>query len=798
VNDLDHAKQLFFEALALFDAGDFGNAERQFLAAHRLAPDNLSVLTNLALVLRKQDKFAAAREWATRIISLRPGDVEILHVLAECDVHERRVTEAGTIYAEIITRAPTNAKAHNNYGLLLYNSGAAADALDCYRRAIELEPGNAATYVNLGNALRHLNRLDEADGAFEKAITLEAPLAEAWLGQGNVLFQRRRHHDALANYDNAIALKPGLANAWLGRGNALAELNRFDEAFSAYDGAIERDPTNAEAWIGRANIFTELKRYDDALGAYDKARALAPGLAETWVGLGNVLTDLERYDEATDAFDKALELNPRLASGWVGRGYLYDRLKKNDQAAGAYRMALDIEPHFPFLPGMLLFQKMLCCDWQGGDVLIAKIANDIERGQLSVDPFSWLSVATSPRSLQRCAELYSATRFSAHRESTIPRGGSRQKLRIGYVAGEFRQHATALLLAGTLEHHDRGRFEIFAFDNGADDGSEARRRIQTAVHSVVGIRNLGDAQAVAAIRDSEIDVLVNLNGYVGAERTRIFAGRAAPVQVNYLGFPGTMGAEFMDYIIADRHVLPEEHLPFYTEKVVWLPHCYQANDRTRKISEIEFSRVELGLPPDAFVFCCFNNNYKIMPAVFDAWMQILRQVKGSVLWLLEDNPTAAKNLRKEAAARGIDPSRMIFAGRMGLSEHLARHRCADLFLDTSPCNAHTTASDALWAGLPVLTYQGDTFAGRVASSLLCNLDLPELVTKTSDAYIRLAAEIAENPENLAVLKRKLTKNRMTSPLFDTASFTAHLERAYEMMIARRRTGLQPEHFAAPD
>jgi predicted O-linked N-acetylglucosamine transferase (SPINDLY family) len=797
VNDLDQAKKLFFEALALFDAADFENAEIRFLAAHQLAPGNLSVLSNLALVLRKQDKFAAARESATKVIALRPGDIEMLHVLAECEVHQRRFAEAGTIYAKIIASDPANARAHNNYGLALYDLGAVADALDCYQRAIELEPGNAATYVNRGNALCHLDRLDEANAAFEKAIALEASLAEAWLGHGNVLFQRKRHHDALTKYDKAVALNSTLANAWLGRGNALAELNRPDEAFSAYDSALDRDPANAEAWIGRANVFTELKRYDDALAAYEKARALAPDLAEIWVGLGNVLSELERYDEATVAFDKALALDSRLAGGWMGRGYLYDRLKKNDQAIGAYQTAFGIDPQFPFLPGMLLFQKMLCCDWRGVDVLIAKIENDIEHDQLSAEPFGWQGVATSQRSLQRCAELYNAKRFPADRRSTIPKRGSHQKLRVGYVAGEFRQQATSLLLAGALEHHDRDRFEIFAFDNGADDGSETRRRINAAVHRVIGIKNLSDAEAIAAIRESQIDILVNLNGYFGAERTRVFAGRAAPVQVNYLGFPGTLGAKYIDYIIADRHVLPAEHLPFYTEKVVWLPNCYQANDRKKKISEIEFDRTILGLPPDAFVFCCFNNAYKITPAVFDCWMRILNRVEASVLWLLEDTAAAVANLRREAASRSVDPDRLVFAGRMPLPEHLARHRCADLFLDTLPYNAHTTASDALWAGLPLLTCRGETFAGRVAASLLTNVQLPELITTTLHDYERLAIELATAPEKCAAIKQKLAANRLTTPLFDTGLFTGHLEAAYIAMSERHQAGLAPDHVEVP-
>ena len=405
-------------------------------------------------------------------------------------------------------------------------------------------------------------------------------------------------------------------------------------------------------------------------------------------------------------------------------------------------------------------------------------------------------IASSEQSLQRCAELYSAARYPARVDRTdLPKPGASGKIRIGYLSGEFREQATALLLVGVLEQHDRQQFEIIAVDNGFDDGSATRRRINAAVDGVIEIASLNDPQAVAAIRAAGIDVLVNLNGYFGDGRTRVSARRAAPIQVNYLGFPGTLGAGYMDYIIADRHVLPAEHRAFYAEKVVWLPDCYQANDRKRPIAERNFSRAECGLPDDGFVFCCFNNNYKITPSTFDGWMRILREVEGSVLWLLEDNALAASNLRREAAARGLDASRLVFAGRLPPDQHLARHRCADLFLDTLPYNAHTTASDALWAGLPVLTCRGETFAGRVAASLLHSIGLPELVTASQADYERLAIELAIRPAMLASLTQKLANNRLTTALFDTARFTGHIEAAYLAMVQRRQAGLRPDHLA---
>jgi predicted O-linked N-acetylglucosamine transferase (SPINDLY family) len=355
------------------------------------------------------------------------------------------------------------------------------------------------------------------------------------------------------------------------------------------------------------------------------------------------------------------------------------------------------------------------------------------------------------------------------------------KIRIGYLCGEFRNQATSILMTGVYETHDKSCFEIFAFDNGWDDGSELRHRIEGAFNQIIDITTMTDEVAARLIADMKIDILVNLNGYFGEGRQNIFAHRAAPIQVNYLGFPGTMGAPYMDYLIADRIVIPEASQVFYTEKIAYLPNCYQPNDSKRVISDKQFTRQELGLPETGFVFCCFNNNYKITPQTFDGWMRILNAVEGSVLWLLEDNASAAQNLRNEAIARGIAPERLIFAPRMSLPEHLSRHRQANLFLDTLPYNAHTTASDALWAGLPLLTCYGTTFAGRVAASLLKTIDLLELITQTPEQYEALAIELALNPDKLQTIKEKLATNRATSPLFDTQGFTKDLEKVYLQM-----------------
>lgn len=353
-------------------------------------------------------------------------------------------------------------------------------------------------------------------------------------------------------------------------------------------------------------------------------------------------------------------------------------------------------------------------------------------------------------------------------------------------------------MAGIFECHDKSRFDVTAISLGPDDNSEMRRRLKASSERFIDAKTYSDDQIANLIRSSEVDILIDLMGFTTGSRTSIFARRSAPIQVNYLGYPGTMGASYIDYIIADQTIISDEFRKFYSEKIAVLPNTYQVNDRKRVISNKAFTRSDAGLPSKGFVFCCFNNNYKITPCVFDCWMRILKQVEGSVLWLLEGNASAAGNLKKEAVARGVSSERLVFAKRMPLPEHLARHKLADLFLDTLPYNAHTTASDALWAGLPVLTCLGETFAGRVAASLLNAIGLPELITTTLEAYEQMAVVLATHPEKLAAIKHKLAENRLTMPLFDTKLFTKHIEAAYTAMYERHQAGLAPDHIKVPN
>jgi protein O-GlcNAc transferase len=796
MNDNERARELFFKGLACLEKRDFYNSEQLFYETLKFSPRNVPTLNNLAIAQYEQGKISDAALTAQKVIEIDPKNIDAYLTLSTCQKDQQLFEEVLKTCEKIISIDATIVEAHCNLGFALGKNKKYEEAIASFDCAIELNPRFADAFLNRGNALRNLKRYNEAFTAYEKALVLKPDLAEAWLGLANTHFVLKRYDEALADYEKALALKNDLIAACVGLGNVLGELQDYNEAFVAFDRALSLKPNAAEAWLGRGSTYFALKRYNEALAEYQKGLSINDDLAEGWLGLGNSYFELKRYDEALAAYNKALAVKADFTEGWLGRANLFSELRKHDEAAGDFAKVLDIDPSFPFAKGRLLHQKMLICDWHEVKSLIEEIEVDVASGKLSAEPFGWQGVAKSERSLQLCANLYNEREFPAHpkrhRETALVR--KTEKMRVGYLSGEFREQPTSHLLVGVLENHDHSKFDIYAFDNGWDDKSEIRQRINASVPNIIDISRLSDLSARDVIGDNRIDILVNLNGYFGRSRNGVFAQRAAPIQVNYLGFPGTLGATYMDYIIADQHVIPENNKVFYNEKVVYLPNSYQANDQKKKIGSRVFSRAECGLPKIGFIFCCFNNSYKITPDIFDCWVRILKRIEGSVLWLLESNVTAAQNLRMEAKDRGINPDRLVFAKPLPLPDHLARLALADLCLDTLPYNAHTTASDALWVGLPVLTQIGETFAGRVGSSLLNAIDIPELVTNTEKAYEALAVELASNSDKRRAVKRKLVNRLFSTALFDTRLFTRHIEKAYSAMSDRFQKGLSPDHI----
>lgn len=612
------------------------------------------------------------------------------------------------------------------------------------------------------------------------------------------LLGQARTAEALPVLDRALAARPGDPAALYQRASALIRLGRHTEALDDLDRLLRQRPGYGDAHYNRGVALLALGRSEEAIASCDRALQLDPRDADAFNNRGLAWTALQRIDRAERDFGHALALRPDHADALHNRAVALQSLRRPAEAAEAYARLVALRPDYPYAKGKLLHARMLCCDWRGFDRLAAEVDAEVRRGGPAIDPFGYLAVARSAADARRCAETYAAgirPNGAAPPSRPAPPAGS-PRIRIGYLSGEFRRQATSLLMVQFFESRDRRRFEAVAFDNGFDDRSDTRRRLAAAFDEIVDIAPLSDADAAQAIERRGIDILVDLSGYFGRSRPGVLALRPAPLQLNYLGFPGTLGGAWIDYLVADARLIPPEACVHYREQVVHLPLCYQPNDATREIGEAP-ARADCGLPPQGFVFCCFNNNFKITPAVFEVWMRLLKALDGSVLWLLEDNPAAAANLRGEAERRGVAAGRLVFAPRWPLERHLARQRLADLFLDTLPCNAHTTASDALWAGLPLLTCRGETFAGRVAASLLDGLGLPELITEDLAAYEAAALRLAREPQALAELRERLARHRLDHPPFDTLRLTRHVEAAYAAMQARRLRGEPPAGFAVP-
>ena len=525
----------------------------------------------------------------------------------------------------------------------------------------------------------------------------------------------------------------------------------------------------------------------------EEALKLAPESAELWSNLGTLQVSLKRREAALTSFTRALQLKPDSLGAVANRANILFELQRFADALPEYTRLVSANAGLPYALGNLVFCKLQCCDWRDLDSWRQRMTVALANGERAVPPVLSLAFLDAPQDQLRAAGI--VTRDRVPRATPLWNGERyrHDRVRVAYLSADFHAHATAVLTAGLFEHHDKARFETTGISFGPDDASPMRRRVEKSFDRFVGASAKTDTEIAHLIRELEIDIAVDLKGYTSDARPAVLARRAAPVQVNFLGFPGTMGAPFIDYLLADRIIVPEEHKPFYSEQVVWLPDTYQPNDRSREAGA-PTSRVSAGLPESGFVFCCFNNIYKIQPAVFDAWMRMLRDIPSSVLWLLADNPNSISNLKSEAAARRMDPGRLVFAPRTTLPNHLARHALADICLDTLPYNAHTTASDALWMDVPFVTCAGGTFAGRVAASLLHAIGLPELVTSSLADYEALALHLARDAAALAAIKAKLRANRDAMPLFDIQRFTRHLEAAYLTMHERRQKGLAPGPF----
>ncbi len=666
-----------------------------------------------------------------------------------------------------------------------HRAGQLYEARTLCLQALKLQPRRLDASVLLGLIAAQTGDLRGAVALFDQVLRLDPRHLAALHNRANALRALRQPAAALASYDQAIAAAPEQAPVHNGRGKALFELGQFEEAVASHERAIALQPDHAPAHLDRAAALNGMMRYEEAIAGADRAIALRADLPGAWHLRANALYAAGRLDEALQSYDRAIARQPDDARAHHNRGNALLMLERYESAIASYDEAIALAPDLPSSRGERLHARMHIADWRNFAPEVARLTARIQQGRVTANPVVVLSLSDSAALQRQAAGNWVRERYPPSGALPALSAPSRhEKVRVGYFSADFHGHASASLAAELFEIHDRSRLELTAFSLGPRT---------PACDRFLDVRAQSDAEIARLARSLNLDIAVDLGGFTRGGRPGIFALRAAPVQVRYLGYPGTMSADYMDYLIADDTIIPASHRRHYAEKIAYLP-SYPVNDSRRRIADRRFGREELGLPAAGFVFCCFNSTHKITPDTFDGWMRILQSVAGSVLFLLGGRESLASNLRREARERGVDPQRIVFGARLPAPEYMARYRAADLFLDTLPYNAGTTASDALWAGLPVLTCTGETFASRVGASLLQAVGLPELITSSREEYERRAVELASEPQTLAGVRTKLDGNLRTTLLFDTPACARHLEEVYARMRDRCAAGLPPEHI----
>jgi predicted O-linked N-acetylglucosamine transferase (SPINDLY family) len=661
------------------------------------------------------------------------------------------------------------------------------DAAACYQKILRLAPGHLAAQVGLGEALRQAGRQTDAIESLKSAIKLNPTDGAAWEALGNAFLDAQNWPEAVDAYGRASDLMPSCALIYANCGKALRELGQHQDALLVTEAAISLDPQCIPALRNKVVFLLDESRWTLAVEACAAVLKVAPEDAQTFNNLGFALNALKQYEAALDAFQTAARHQPTLALAWVNRACTLEYMGRHEEALKACEEALRLDPDYPNLAGRLGHARLYVCDWAHATADRERVVQATREGKAACDPFRIISFSDQAADQQQLARKWlqaSTKAVDPIKWPTIPAIKHSGKIRLGYLSADFHHHATTLLMAQMLELHDKSRFEVIAISFGPPKEDQMRARLRKAFDSFHDVMTMDDDEAAKYVRGLGLDIAVDLKGHTLDNRIGLFERRVAPVQISYLGFPGTLGAPFMDYILADHTLIPDDLKRYYDERVIRVPGTYQPNDASRSMKLPAPSRASLGLPEDAFVFCSFNNNYKITPELFDVWVRLLQSVPRSVLWLLADSETASFNLFSEAKARGVDASRLIFAPRVSWEEHLARQQAADLFLDTLPCNAHTTASDALRVGLPVLTCSGTSFASRVAASLLHAQGLDELITHDLKTYEQMALELAQDPLRMAALRSRVSVAIEAGSLFNSESLVRSIEKAYRLVFER--------------
>lgn len=798
----DFAQGHYNIGVAYHSHGRLGDAIACYRAALSLDPQFVPAHYNLGVALQSLQEFEAAAASYRSLLALSPGHVQARYNLANALASLSQYADAIATFDEVLALEPDNADALCNRSVAYWELKRYGEAESSCRRALDVRPDKLDALLNLGNILKDQGRLEEALAVYQKAIEVAPEFVSGHFNIGVALQTQGRLEEAIASYQKALALDPGFVMAHYNMGVALQSLKKPAEAGASYRRVLELSPQHAEAHNNLANSLAGQGFYREALDGYDAALRIRPDYSDALYNRGNALWELRRFEEAVACYDRALAIKPDYASAAYNRGIALNDLGRREEALESLERALALKPDYIEARSLRVHGRQHLCLWPGlerdSDALRQLVSGEASG---RVPPFQFLALPNSTAAEQlACARQFGQAGLGDFLSRTplwnegMRRSGGR--IRVGYLSADFREHAVSYLVAEIIELHDRGRFEVFGYSYGYDDRSAMRARMRAAFDTFRDISQCTHEAAAKQVLDDRIDILVDLMGYTTSTRLQIPAQRPAPVQVNWLGYPGTVGVPGLaDYIIGDPIVTPLAHASHFSEALALMPHCYQSNDRRRVVAPRP-SRKQAGLPPEGFVFCCFNQTSKITPEVFDLWCRLLEAVPGSCLWLLVQSPVVQDNLRKEALARGVAPERLVFAPRLSVAEHLGRLQLADLALDTYPYTSHTTASDALWVGVPLVTRIGETFAGRVAASILSAACVPELITESPQACYELALDLATRPARLGEIRSRLVATRSTCPLFDSERFARDLERIYQRMWADScagvRTPIQPD------
>ncbi len=756
----------------------------------RQTPDSgyagVEALLQQAGAAMQRNDLATAAVCCERALASAPNRSDAWSILGQIDLQRGDHASALNRIGRAIAIDPGRADLHASLARAQFGAGMVANGAESARSAVALDPANADAWNVLGLCVES-TRSAEALAAWEKAAALAPGQPEAHFRIGDLHRREGDYGLAAAAYRRALACGPGHPVLLNNLGLALQAQGDLAAAERSYREAAERQPAMLEAIANLAGVLQQQGRFTDAIPWYERAVALSPRAATLWAGLGTCQHRVGDYARARASFGRALEYGGDDPKAMVNMASMLLAEQRYDEAQPLLERALAIEPGFDDAENVLLYTRQQICRWDDVDSLFARQRERIRQHRGSpVSPHNLLALPYSAED-QLIAARDWVDRQIAAKPAPRPAMPRRRdgRMRIGYVGADFRSHPLANLLTEVIERHDRARFEVCGYSFGPDDRSAARARFSRAFDHFVDVRDETFRSTAERIRRDGIAVLFDTSGHVIHARGEIFATRPAPIQINCIGFPGTLGADYYDYILTDRFVTPPEQQIHFTERFMYLPHCYMPGDTQRPFGA-KTDRARAGLPDTGFVFCCFNGSYKIQPAVFDVWMRLLQNVPQSVLWLLDTDSLVRPNLEREARGRGVAPERLLFAPRVPVAEHLARHAVADVFLDTFPCNAHTTGNDALFAGLPVVTCAGETFASRVSGSHLRAIGVPELVTHSLAEYEALALRLARDPARLAEFRTRLAVNRGTHPLFDTSGYTRALEELLLQAVEERR------------